>query len=274
VALGPNVDIVKEGDVVGVPWLYEACGHCNYCTTGWESLCLKQVGTGYVVDGGHAEYMIANARYVAHFPSGGFDFYEMAPILCAGVTVYKGLKMTDVHVGQWVAISGVGGLGHLAIQYAKAMGLRVAAIDISEDKLELAKKVGADIVLNASKVDTPTFLQKEVGGLDGLLVTASSVSAFEQGFHALKRGGTMTCVGIATGSMSFPVLDTVVKAITIRGSVVGNRWDVQEAIDLAIRGKVKTEITKAKLEDINQIFDRFKRGEVIGRTVLEISAPV
>src|ERR1700744_1037325 len=164
VAVGPNVKIHKEGDVVGVPWLYEACGHCIYCTTGWESICLSQVGTGYVVDGGHAEYMIANASYVAHFPSGGFDFYEMAPILCAGVTVYKGLKMTDVHVGQWVAIPGIGGLGHLAVQYAKAMGLNVAAIDIADEKLELARKCGADIVLNAAKVDAPAFLHKETGG--------------------------------------------------------------------------------------------------------------
>src|SRR6187402_1143447 len=149
-AVGPEVTNVKEGDIVGVPWLFSACGCCEFCITGWETLCEAQQNGGYSVDGGYAEYVVADARYVAQFPA-GINFIEMAPIICAGVTVYKGLKETDTKPGEWVAISGVGGLGHLAVQYAKAMGLHVAAIDISNDKLQLAKNLGADLTVNAKE---------------------------------------------------------------------------------------------------------------------------
>ncbi|WP_260852692.1 zinc-dependent alcohol dehydrogenase [Flavobacterium anhuiense] len=138
-AVGQDVKNVKEGDAVGVPWLYSACGGCDHCITGWETLCESQQNGGYSVDGGFAEFVIADARYVGILPS-NVNFIEMAPILCAGVTVYKGLKETEVKPGEWVAISGIGGLGHVAVQYAKAMGMNVAAIDIGDDKLELAKK--------------------------------------------------------------------------------------------------------------------------------------
>ena len=139
-ALGAGVTGLKEGDIVGVPWLYSACGCCEYCITGWETLCEKQKNGGYTVQGGYAEYVTADARYVARFPA-GINFTSIAPIICAGVTVYKGLKETDTRPGEWVAISGIGGLGHLAIQYAKAMGLHVAAIDVADDKLELARRL-------------------------------------------------------------------------------------------------------------------------------------
>src|ERR1700753_2612333 len=142
-AAGPGVKDVREGDVVGVPWLHSACGCCEYCITGWETLCEHQQNGGYSVNGGFAEYVIADARYVAHFPP-NIDFAAMAPIICAGVTVYKGLKETETKPGEWVAISGVGGLGHLAVQYAKAMGMHVAAIDVADDQLALAKSLGAD----------------------------------------------------------------------------------------------------------------------------------
>jgi len=164
VALGRGVQKIKEGDVVGVPWLYSACGCCDYCYTGWETLCETQKNGGYSVDGGFAEYVVADSRYVAHFPS-NINFTEMAPIICAGVTVYKGLKETDAKPGEWVAISGIGGLGHLAVQYAKAMGLHVAAIDISNDKLQLAKDLGADLTVNAKEMDPGAFLKKETGGM-------------------------------------------------------------------------------------------------------------
>jgi propanol-preferring alcohol dehydrogenase len=163
VALGAGVKNVAIGDIVGAPWLASACGCCEFCITGWETLCEEQKNGGYSVNGGFAEYVVADARYVAQFPK-GIDFAEMAPIICAGVTVYKGLKETEVKPGEWVAISGVGGLGHLAVQYAKAMGMHVAAIDIADDKLELAKELGADIIFNAKLAD-PAEVKTQTGGM-------------------------------------------------------------------------------------------------------------
>lgn len=271
-ALGPGVKNVKEGDIVGVPWLFSACGCCEYCYTGWETLCELQQNGGYSVDGGYAEYVIADARYVAHFPK-NINFLEIAPIICAGVTVYKGLKETDVKPGEWVAISGVGGLGHLAIQYAKAMGLHVAAIDVADDKLQLAKELGADIIVNAMEHDPGEILKQESGGMHGVLVTAVSPIAFKQGLSALRRKGTISLVGLPPGSFDLPIFDTVLNRLTVRGSIVGTRKDMQEAIEFAVEGKVKATVHADKLENINAIFDDLQKGDVSGRIVLEINKP-
>ena len=272
VALGPGVKNVKEGDVVGVPWLYSACGCCEFCITGWETLCETQQNGGYSVDGGYAEYVIADARYVAHFPA-NINFLEIAPIICAGVTVYKGLKETDTKPGEWVAISGIGGLGHLAVQYAKAMGLHVAAIDVSNDKLQLAKRLGAELTVNAREQDPGEFLKKETGGMHGVLVTAVSPIAFKQGISALRRKGTISLNGLPPGSFDLPIFQTVLNRYTVRGSIVGTRKDMQEAIAFAVEGKVKATVHAAKLENINAVFDQMKKGEIDGRIVLEIAEP-
>ena len=269
-ALGPDVRNVKEGDIVGVPWLYSACGCCEYCITGWETLCEQQQNGGYSVDGGYAEYVIADARYVAHFPA-NIDFIQMAPIICAGVTVYKGLKETDTRPGQWVAISGIGGLGHLAVQYAKAMGLQVAAIDIADDKLELARSLGASLTVNARKQDPGEYLKKETGGMHGVLVTAVSPIAFRQGISALRRKGTISLNGLPPGSFDLPIFDTVLNRYTVRGSIVGTRQDLQEAVDFAVAGRVRATVHAAKLENINAIFDEMKKGEIQGRIVMQIA---
>jgi propanol-preferring alcohol dehydrogenase len=271
VALGRGVQNVKEGDIVGVPWLFSACGCCEYCITGWETLCEAQQNGGYSVDGGYAEYVVADARYVAQFPS-DINFIEMAPIICAGVTVYKGLKETDTKPGEWVAISGVGGLGHLAVQYAKAMGLHVAAIDVSDDKLQLAKRLGADLTVNAREQDPGAFLKKETGGMHGVLVTAPSPIAFKQGLSALRRKGTISLNGLPPGSFDLSIFDTVINGYTIRGSIVGTRKDMQEAVAFAIEGKVKATVHTAKIENINAVFSEMKKGEIEGRIVLDISS--
>lgn len=270
VAVGPDVYNVKEGDAVGVPWLYSACGGCEHCITGWETLCESQQNGGYSVDGGFAEYVIADARYVGHLGNNP-NFLEMAPILCAGVTVYKGLKETDTKPGEWVAISGIGGLGHVAVQYAKAMGLHVAAIDVADDKLALAKRLGADLVVNAKEQDPGIYLKKETGGMHGALVTAVSPIAFKQGLETLRRKGTLALNGLPPGSFDLPIFDTVLNRITVRGSIVGTRKDLQEAIQFAQEGKVKANVTAAKLEDINDVFDKMKKGEIEGRMVLQIA---
>ena len=176
--IGSGVKHVKEGDRVGVPWLYSACGHCEHCLGGWETLCEAQQNTGYSVNGGFADYVVADPTYVGHLPA-NVDFIEIAPIVCAGVTVYKGLKVTDTKPGNWVVISGIGGLGHMAVQYAREMGLNVAAVDIDDEKLALAKRLGATVTVNAKSTDPVSYLKKEIGGAHGVLVTAVSPIAFE-----------------------------------------------------------------------------------------------
>lgn len=269
-AVGAGVKHVKEGDRVGIPWLHTACGHCEHCMTGWETLCDGQQMTGYTVNGGYAEYVQADPGYVGQLPS-NVDFSAMAPVLCAGVTVYKGLKVLDCKPGDWVAISGVGGLGHMAVQYAKAMGFHVAAVDIDDEKLELAKKVGAELVVNALKADPAQELQRALRGAHGVLVTAVSRKAFEQALGMLHKRGTMSLVGLPPGDFGLPIFDVVLNAKTIRGSIVGTRMDLQEAIAFASEGKVHTVFAEDKLENINGIFDRMRKGAIEGRIVMKIA---
>jgi alcohol dehydrogenase, propanol-preferring len=269
-AVGAGVKHVKEGDRVGVPWLHTACGHCEHCMSGWETLCDGQQMTGYSVNGGYAEYVLADPGYVGHLPS-NVNFSAMAPVLCAGVTVYKGLKVLDCKPGDWVAISGVGGLGHMAVQYAKAMGFHVAAVDIDDEKLEFAKKIGAELVVNAMKADPAQELQRALRGAHGVLVTAVSRKAFEQALGMLHKRGTMSLVGLPPGEFGLPIFDVVLNAKTIRGSIVGTRMDLQEAIAFASEGKVHTVYTEDKLENINGIFDRMRKGAIEGRIVMKIA---
>ena len=270
-AVGAGVRRIKEGDRVGVPWLYSACGHCTHCLGGWETLCKAQLNTGYSVNGGFADYVVADPDYVGHLPA-NVGFVEIAPVLCAGVTVYKGLKVTDTKPGDWVVISGIGGLGHLAVQYAKAMGLNVAAVDIAEDKLALARRLGASVTVNAATTDPARFLRKEIGGAHGVLVTAVSPKAFEQALGMVRRGGTVALNGLPPGSFPLPIFDMVLNAITVRGSIVGTRLDLQEALAFAGAGKVKATVATERLENINTVLERMRRNEIEGRLVLDLSA--
>jgi alcohol dehydrogenase, propanol-preferring len=267
-AVGPGVSHVREGDRVGVPWLYTACGHCKYCLGGWETLCEKQQNTGYSVNGGFAEYVVADANYVGRLPD-SVSFVDIAPILCAGVTVYKGLKMTDTKPDDWVVVSGIGGLGHMAVQYAKAMGLNVIAVDVDDAKLDLARKLGASLGVNARKADPAAFVKKEVGGAQGVLVTAVSPKAFEQALGMVARGGTVSLVGLPPGSFALPIFDTVLNGVTVRGSIVGTRLDLQEALNFAGEGKVKATVATERLENINNIFARMHAGDIQGRIVID-----
>jgi propanol-preferring alcohol dehydrogenase len=271
VALGPDVTNLKVGDAVGVAWLHDACLACEYCETGWETLCEHQHNTGYSVNGGFAEYIIASAAFAAKLPA-NVDFAAVAPILCAGVTTYKGLKETEARPGEWVVISGVGGLGHVAIQYAKAMGLKVAAIDIAEDKLELARATGADLAVNALAADAvEKVLAATGGGAHGVLVTAVSTAAFAQALKVVRRRGTVSLVGLPPGEFPTPIFDVVLKRITVRGSIVGTRRDLDEAVAFAAEGKVRAEITKVPLTRINDVFERMKSGKIDGRMVLDFA---
>ena len=269
-AVGPGVTDLKEGDPVGIAWLHRACGVCESCITGWETLCASQQNTGYGVNGSFAEYAIGNAAYVGRLPAGA-DFAALAPILCAGVTTYKGIKETEARPGEWLAVSGIGGLGHVAVQYAKAMGLHVVAIDVADDKLELARTLGADATVNAMSPDAAALVLKHTdGGAHGVLVTAVSVPAFSQALRMVRRKGTVSLVGLPPGEFATPIFDVVLKRITVRGSIVGTRQDLAEALAFASLGKVRAHIHTAPLESINEIFAALKSGTVDGRMVLDM----
>src|SRR3974390_452690 len=267
-AWGPGVVGLKEGDHAGVAWLHDACGQCGYCMTGWDSLCYAQHNTGYSVNGSFADYVIGAAPYVGRLPEKS-DLAEMAPILCAGVTTYKGIKETNAKPGEWLAISGIGGLGQLAVQYAKAMGLHVAALDITEEKLALARASGAEVTVNARSPDAAEQILKQTeGGAHGVLVTAVSPGAFAQALKLVRRKGTVSLVGLPPGEFQTPIFDVVMNRITIRGSVGGGRGDLAEAIAFAAEGKVRPAINKVRLEDVNQIFADLKAGRIAGRAVM------
>lgn len=249
--------------------MWSACGSCEYCRTGWETLCEQQLNGGYSVDGSFGEYMLVDARFAARIPDGA-DPYEIAPVLCAGVTVYKGLKVTEVRPGQWVVISGIGGLGHVAVQYARAMGMRVVAVDIADDKLALAKQHGAEVVVNANVSDpAEAVMEATGGGAHGVLVTAVHPQAFGQAIGMARRGGTIVFNGLPPGDFPAPIFDVVLKGLTIRGSIVGTRQDMVEALDFYAQGLIHPTFTKRPLEDINAIFDEMHHGKIEGRVVLE-----
>ncbi|MBS9533834.1 alcohol dehydrogenase AdhP [Mycobacterium sp. M1] len=268
VALGPGVDDLEVGDKVGNAWLWSACGRCEYCRTGWETLCEKQQNGGYTVNGSFGTYMLVNVDYAVRIPDGA-DPVEVAPILCAGVTVYKGLKETETRPGQWVAISGIGGLGHVAVQYARAMGMRVLAVDIDDAKLALATRLGAEIALNARTTDVAAEAHRATGGMHGVLVTAVHPQAFGQAIGLARRGGTIVFNGLPAGEFPASIFDIVLNRLTIRGSIVGTRQDMVEALDFYARGLIKPMVTTAKLEDINDIFHRMERGQIDGRMVID-----
>ena len=268
VKVGRGVAHVREGDRVGVPWLYSACGHCVHCLGGWETLCETQQNTGYSVNGSFAEYVLADPNYVGHLPA-SVGFVEIAPVLCAGVTVYKGLKVTDTKPGDWIAISGIGGLGHMAVQYARAMGLNVIAVDIDDAKLALATRLGAQMTVSARDTDPAAFIRKEVGGASGALVTAVSPTAFAQAMGMVRRGGTVSLNGLPPGDFPISIFDTVLNGITIRGSIVGTRLDLQEALDFAAHGKVHATVKTDTLDNINDVFARMRQGDIEGRIVLD-----
>jgi propanol-preferring alcohol dehydrogenase len=269
--VGSGVTVVKEGDRVGVPWLYSACSCCEYCLAGWETVCAHAQFGGYTRNGGFAEYVLADPNYVAHVPA-GLAAVDAAPLICAGITTYKGIKQTEARPGEWIAISGVGGLGHLVIQYAKAMGLLVCAVDIDEGKLAHASRLGADLTICAKAGDPVAAVKKETGGgAHGVLITAPSLAAFQQGVGMTRKRGTCVLVGLPPGEFPVPLFDVVANCITIRGSFVGTRRDMAETLAFATYGKVTADFELQPLSSINQVFDRLKHGQVPSRVVLDFT---
>ncbi|KAA6224018.1 alcohol dehydrogenase AdhP [Streptomyces albofaciens JCM 4342] len=268
-ALGDGVTHLEIGQRVAVPWLGWACGRCEHCLSGWETLCEQQQNTGYSVDGGYAEKMLAPAGFAAVVPD-GIDPRDAAPLTCAGVTTYKALKVAGVRPAQLVAISGVGGLGHLAVQYAKIAGATVAAIDITDDKLELARELGADILINARKED-PAEVLKRHGGAHAAIALAVNEQAFASVYGGLRRGGKLVMVALpAGGTISVPIFDTVLNGTSVIGSIVGTRQDLAEVFRLHAAGRTKVIYETRPLETVNESIAEVLNGQIKARIVFEM----
>ena len=265
--IGESVTEVAVGDRVALPWLGYACGTCDYCVSGWETLCESQLNTGYSIDGGFAEYAKAFARYVVRVPE-GIDPFDAAPLTCAGVTTYKAVKVSKAKPADLVAIWGVGGLGHLALQYARISGAAVVAVDLFEDKLELARELGAEFAINASEED-PVAAIKQLGGADAAVVLAVAPKAFEQAFASLRRGGTMSLVALpAENKMELPIFETVLNGITVAGSIVGTRLELREVFELHAAGKTRVIREERPLDEAHNAMEDVLRGDVPARIVL------
>jgi alcohol dehydrogenase, propanol-preferring len=268
VELGPGVTEVALGERVAMPWLGYACGTCDYCVSGWETLCLEQKNMGYSIDGGFGEYATAFARYVVRVPD-GLDPFDAAPLTCAGVTTYKAVKVAGTRPSDLVAVFGVGGLGHLAIQYAAIAGGRVVAVDLIDEKLELARELGAEFVVNAAREDPVEAIQR-LGGADQAIALAVSPKAFEQAYASLRRGGTLVFVALpAENTVELPIFETVLNGITVVGSIVGTRTDLREVFELHAAGRTRVIRETRPLESVNEAIADVEAGRVAARIVLE-----
>ncbi|HEL1610531.1 TPA: alcohol dehydrogenase AdhP [Streptococcus suis] len=269
--IAPGVTSLKVGDRVSVAWFFQGCGMCEYCTTGRETLCRTVKNAGYSVDGGMAEQCIVTADYAVKVPE-GLDPAQASSITCAGVTCYKAIKEAHLEPGQWIAIYGAGGLGNLAVQYAKKVfNAHVIAVDINNDKLELAKEVGADVTINGLEVeDVPRYI-KEItgGGVHSTVVTAVSKVAFNQAIDSVRAGGYVVAVGLPSEYMDLSIVKTVLDGIKVVGSLVGTRKDLEEAFHFGAMGLVVPVVQKRPVEDAEAVFDEMAAGTIQGRMVLD-----
>jgi alcohol dehydrogenase, propanol-preferring len=267
-AIGQGVTSPQIGTRVAVPWLGYACGTCRYCLTGWETLCLAQQNTGYSVDGCYAEYFTAEAAFATPVPA-GIDPRVAAPLSCAGVTTYKAVKVGNVRPGDLVLVSGIGGLGHLALQYAKIFGGTVAAVDITDEKLQLAAELGADIVIDARAEDPAEVLRRH-GGADVAIGLAVDDRSFATAYAGLRRGGRLVLVALpASGALSLPVFDTVLNGTSVIGSIVGTRADLADVFGLHAAGRTTVSYETRPLAEVNAAIDEVLHGKARGRIVLE-----
>jgi len=261
-----NMHGLEEGMRVALPWLGYACGDCEFCNSGWETLCLSQKNTGYSMNGGFAEYTVGYARHAVRVPE-GIDPVDAAPLTCAGVTTYKAIKVAGTRPSDLVAVFGVGGLGHLAIQYAAIAGGRVIAVDVVDEKLELAEELGAEFVVNASRRD-PVEAIRELGGADQAIALAVNRASFEQAYASLRRGGTLVFVALpAENHIELPIFETVLNGITVVGSIVGTRVDLREVFELHAAGKTRVIRETRSFAEVNEAITEVEAGKVPARIV-------
>ena len=266
VETGEGVQDLSVGDRVGVPWLYWSCGECDSCREGYENLCVKQKITGVTVDGGYAEFVKAPASHATKIPA-GLSSFEAAPLFCAGVTVYRALKKGRIVPGRRLGIFGIGGLGHLAVQIGRELGAEIIAIDVSDEKLALAKSLGASATFNAASTEAGKQLKKQ-GGVHVALVTSASKAAYETAFYALRPTGTLLVVGLPAENICFPPIMMAAAEVSIYASAVGTRQDLAEVLALGARGKVHCQVATRPLTQANEVLEELRRGQVSGRIVL------
>ncbi len=264
---GGDVTELEVGDRVGVAWVHWTCGECEACRDGLENLCPNQTITGCTVDGGYAEFMKAKATHALRVPA-ELTAEEAAPLFCAGVTVYRAIKKAGIGPGQRVAIFGIGGLGHLAVQIAKAFGVEVIAVDITDEKLELARSLGADRMVKDSAGSAAKEI-RAMGGAHVAIVTAAARAAYDTAFRALKPTGTLVVVGLPSEPLAFSASAMSSGETHIVASSVGTREDLREVLEMAARGKVKCLVEPRSLEEINEVFGEMKKATITGRVVLK-----
>jgi propanol-preferring alcohol dehydrogenase len=268
-AVGEAVPESRVGERVAVPWLHIACGTCEFCVSGWETLCVAQRNTGYSVDGCYAEYVVAQAAFVVPVPE-AIDPLEAAPLTCAGVTTYKAVMVSGARPSDLVAVFGIGGLGHLAVQYAHIAGATVIAVDVTAEKLDLAKRLGATYTVNAATESAVEAIQA-LGGADAAIVTAASEAPFRDAFGSLRRGGRLVLVGLPAGNeLPLPIFETVLNGITVVGSIVGTRLDLAEVFELHAAGRTSIAFEPRSLSEVNTAFDEVLSGSVPGRLVFDL----
>ncbi|MBO0445409.1 alcohol dehydrogenase, propanol-preferring [Enterococcus sp. AZ170] len=269
--IAPGVESLKVGDRVSIAWFFEGCGTCEYCITGRETFCRQVKNAGFSVDGAMAEQCIVKADYAVKVPE-GLDPAQASSISCAGVTCYKAIKVSEVKPGQWVAIYGIGGLGNLAIQYAKnVFNAKVIAVDINDDKLAFAKELGADLVCNPlTDGDAGAWIQEKVGGAHAAVVTAVSKVAFNQAVDSVRAAGKVVAVGLPPETMDLAIVKTVLDGIQIVGSLVGTRKDLEEAFQFGAEGKVVPVVETRCLHEVNDIFEEMEQGKIKGRMVVDL----
>lgn len=266
--VGTAVQGIAVGARVGVGWLYGTCGECECCKAGAENVCEERKVTAIAAPGGYAEFMRIRASHAIPVPE-KLPVEEAAPLFCAGLTVYHAFKNAGIQKGQRVAVFGIGGLGHLAVQLAKNAGCEVVAVDVSMQKLELAQKLGAkDCVLAGTDYAEP--LLKGDGGPQVAIVTATVKSAYDLAFNTLRRRGTLVVVGLPKEHLTFFADDLVVGEFKIIGSAVGTRAEMKELLTLAVEGKIRCLAETFRLEQINEVYARMERGEIIGRAVIKM----
>lgn len=271
IKVGEGVDSLKEGDRVSIAWMFESCGHCEYCTTGRETLCRDVKNAGYTVDGAMAEQVIVTEDYAVKVPE-NLDPAAASSITCAGVTTYKAVKVSNIKPGQWIGVFGIGGLGNLALQYAKnVFNAKVVAFDISDDKLDFAKELGADAVVNTKNQDAVEEVNKltDDKGLDATVITAVAKTPFNQAVDVVKAGARVVAVGLPVEKMDLEIPRLVLDGIEVVGSLVGTRQDLKEAFQFAAEGKVVPKVQTRELEEINDIFEEMEQGTITGRMVIQ-----
>lgn len=260
-AVGHAVDGVKEGDRVGVQPLWSTDGTCEFCLSGREQLCLSKKITGEMVDGGYAEYMLATAAHVHPIPA-TLDDAAAAPLFCPGITAYSAVARANLTMGDRVAVFGLGGVGHMVVQFARVTGAEVIAADRNALHLQVAQELGASRVIDVTSVDAGAALAFE-GGVEAAILFAPSDALALQALRAVKRGGTLVLgVHANLGPLAFDEAKTIVE------SVIGNRDDMRQVLRIAELGHIRSEVQTFPLDQALDSLRALKRGELRSRAVL------